>query len=135
MQISPMHFRPTARTISSIAIYKFPQKYWGFHKWGNPKWMVYNGKSQSKMDDLRIPPFIETSTYSPPFQPPQNFGLARTGSNCPQHVLLRASCDRSWFRPIPVTFTAPRKPGFIGVDSKPWENPPSMGKTMGNTLW
>ena len=28
----------------------------GFHKWGYPnKWMVYSGKSQSKMDNLRVP--------------------------------------------------------------------------------
>jgi hypothetical protein len=26
---------------------------------GSPKWLVYNGKSQSKMDDLGIPPFME----------------------------------------------------------------------------
>jgi hypothetical protein len=25
---------------------------------GIPKWMVYNGKSQSKMDDLRVPPIL-----------------------------------------------------------------------------
>jgi hypothetical protein len=24
------------------------------------KWMVYNGKSQSKMDDLKVQPFLET---------------------------------------------------------------------------
>ena len=28
---------------------------------GSPKWWVYHGKSQSKMDDLGIPPFQETS--------------------------------------------------------------------------
>ena len=28
---------------------------------GTPKWMVYTGKSQSKMDDLGVPPFQETS--------------------------------------------------------------------------
>ena len=32
----------------------------GFHKWGVPKMMVYNGKSQPKMDDLGVPPFMET---------------------------------------------------------------------------
>jgi hypothetical protein len=26
-----------------------------------PKMMVYNGKSQSKMDDLGVPPFMETT--------------------------------------------------------------------------
>ena len=30
---------------------------------GTPKYMVYSGKSQSKMDDdLGVPPFMETST-------------------------------------------------------------------------
>jgi hypothetical protein len=29
-----------------------------FHKWGYPKsWMVYNGKSEHKMDDLGVPYF------------------------------------------------------------------------------
>ena len=27
----------------------------GFHQWGYPKWMIYNGKSQQKMDDLGVP--------------------------------------------------------------------------------
>ena len=27
----------------------------------SPKWMVYNGKFQSKMDDLEVPLFQETS--------------------------------------------------------------------------
>ena len=27
------------------------------------KWMVYNGKSQSKMDDLEVPLFQETSKF------------------------------------------------------------------------
>ena len=39
----------------------------GFHKWQSPKWLVYDGKSQSKLDDLRvpflIPPFQETSIF------------------------------------------------------------------------
>ena len=35
--------------------------YGGFHKWCyHHSWMVYNEKTQSKMDDLRAPPFIET---------------------------------------------------------------------------
>lgn len=29
---------------------------------GTPKWMVYNGKS-TKIDDLEVTPFQETSTY------------------------------------------------------------------------
>ena len=29
---------------------------------GSPKWLVYNGKSQSNMDDLGIPLFWETSS-------------------------------------------------------------------------
>jgi hypothetical protein len=34
----------------------------GFHKWGHHNsWMVYHGKSQTKMDDLGVPPFQETS--------------------------------------------------------------------------
>jgi len=32
-----------------------------FHEWGFPKWLVYNGKSQSKIDDLGVPPSQETS--------------------------------------------------------------------------
>jgi hypothetical protein len=39
----------------------------GFHEWQSPKWLVYDGKSQSKMDDLRVPflvpPFLETSIF------------------------------------------------------------------------
>ena len=31
------------------------------HKWGYPKWMVYNGTSHLQMDDLGVPPFKETS--------------------------------------------------------------------------
>ena len=30
---------------------------------GIPKWMVSSGKSQSKMDNLGVPPFQETSIY------------------------------------------------------------------------
>ena len=26
---------------------------------GTPKWMVYKGKSENKMDDLRVPPFMD----------------------------------------------------------------------------
>ena len=34
----------------------------GFHKWRYPhSWMVYSGKSPSKMDDLGVPPFMESS--------------------------------------------------------------------------
>ena len=33
----------------------------GFHKWGPPKWMVYNGKSFYKMDDVGVSLFQETS--------------------------------------------------------------------------
>ena len=28
----------------------------GFQKW-EPKWIVYNGKSENKMDDVGVPPF------------------------------------------------------------------------------
>ena len=32
--------------------YHHPLEYGGFHKWGTPNsWMVYSGKSQSKMDE------------------------------------------------------------------------------------
>ena len=48
----PINFR------SSLNLYGNLQKltilwllYGGFHKWGYPKWMVYNGKSQTKMDE------------------------------------------------------------------------------------
>jgi hypothetical protein len=27
----------------------------GFHKWGYSKWLVYNRKTQTKMDDLGVP--------------------------------------------------------------------------------
>ena len=29
--------------------------YGAFHKWGAPKWLVYNGKNPTKMDDLGVP--------------------------------------------------------------------------------
>ena len=36
----------------------------GFHKWGYPNsWMIYNGKSQPKMDDLGVPLFQETPKW------------------------------------------------------------------------
>ena len=31
---------------------------------GTPKWLVYDGNSQSKLDDLGVPRFQETSKYS-----------------------------------------------------------------------
>ena len=31
---------------------------------GTPKWMVYNGKPYEQMDDLGVPLFLETPTYS-----------------------------------------------------------------------
>ena len=38
--------------------------YGGFHKWGYPlKWLVYNWKSNIKTNDLRVPPFQETTIY------------------------------------------------------------------------
>ena len=30
---------------------------------GAPKWMVYNGQSQSKMDDLGVPPYDLGNTH------------------------------------------------------------------------
>ena len=30
---------------------------------GTQKWLIYKGKSQSKMDDLRSPPFYETPMW------------------------------------------------------------------------
>ena len=35
----------------------------GFHKWGTPKWMVYNRKSQLEVDDLGEPLFQEPPIY------------------------------------------------------------------------
>ena len=35
----------------------------GVHKWGYPhSWMVYKGNSQLKMDNLGLPPFMETTS-------------------------------------------------------------------------
>ena len=31
---------------------------------GTPIWMLYKGKSQSKMDDLGVPPFMEMPIYN-----------------------------------------------------------------------
>ena len=31
---------------------------------GPPKWMVHKGKFHLEMDDLRVPPFMETPMYS-----------------------------------------------------------------------
>ena len=40
------------------------KQWYGFHRWGYlNSWMVYNGKSQSEMDALGVPPFQETSVY------------------------------------------------------------------------
>ena len=33
----------------------------GFHKWGYPKWLAYNGNIMFKIDDFGVPPFLETS--------------------------------------------------------------------------
>ena len=38
-----------SRSQTSIIIYGC------FHKWGYPKWMVYNGKKPTNMDDLGVP--------------------------------------------------------------------------------
>ena len=37
----------------------------GFHKWGCPKTLdgLFHGKSENQMDDLRVPPFVETSKW------------------------------------------------------------------------
>ena len=35
-------------------------RYGGFHTWGYPKMIGCKGKCQSKLDDLRVPPFQET---------------------------------------------------------------------------
>ena len=34
----------------------------GFHKWGSLKWLVSKG-NPIKMDDLGVPPFMETAKY------------------------------------------------------------------------
>ena len=48
-----------ARPLSSS---KTQEPKWGFfHKWGYPKWLVYNGKSLYKWDDLGVPLFQETT--------------------------------------------------------------------------
>ena len=39
---------------------KFQGCTWVFHKWGTPKWMVYN-ENPIKVDDLGVPLFWETS--------------------------------------------------------------------------
>ena len=39
----------------------FSNTYGGFHKWGYPNsWMVYKGKSHLEMDEMGVPPFMET---------------------------------------------------------------------------
>ena len=39
----------------------------GFHKGGTPKWMVYKfiRDNPIDMDDLGVPPFVETSKWGP----------------------------------------------------------------------
>ena len=37
----------------------------GFHKWRIPNsWLVYNGKTENKIDNLRVPPFQGTSIWA-----------------------------------------------------------------------
>ena len=46
------------------SIPKTSKIYGGFHQWGDPNgWMIFHGKSQSKMDELGVPPFHDTSIY------------------------------------------------------------------------
>ena len=46
---------------SYVAVYQ--RVYGGFHKWGYPqaRWMVYFMENPINMNDLRVPPFQETS--------------------------------------------------------------------------
>ena len=51
------------RTVGNLGIMKKTSSmpYGGFHKWGYPNsWMVYKGKAHLQMDDLGVPPFMET---------------------------------------------------------------------------
>ena len=56
----------------------------GFPKWGTPKWMVYQG-NPIKMDDLGVPPFIESLIYllsnqwMPGLSRPKSLWESRTG--------------------------------------------------------
>ena len=53
---------PGPAATSLVSKMWFVSSYGGFHKWWYPNsWMVYNGKSENKMDDLGVPPFQETS--------------------------------------------------------------------------
>jgi hypothetical protein len=59
LTINNLLFLKDSASLSALVILE------GFHKWGIPSsWMVYNGKSENKMDDLGVPPFLETSIYS-----------------------------------------------------------------------
>ena len=47
---------------------------------GTPKWMVYM-ENPTKMDDLGVPPFKETSFYLPDIKPPfTDLHFSRGGS-------------------------------------------------------
>ena len=71
-----------------------PTSYGDFQKWGYPNsWIVYKGKSQSKMDDLGVPPSFRT----PPYIYLHLCGLNSTLSWLKQsfvfHVVLRSPAE------------------------------------------
>ena len=71
-----------------------PGRYGGFHKWGTPKWMVYRGKPQLKMDELGVPLFEETPIWwlymviiwwlYGDYMIPMALSFTRTSTNTPQ---------------------------------------------------
>ena len=92
---------------------------------GTQKWLVYNGKSQSTMDDLVVPLFQETST-----------------SPCAAQISAR--------RFNPCQPTIPSYPKYLAIQQKfrghPWTPGhhfgrqthlfgPGMDVTSGNSIW
>ena len=91
---------------------------------GTPKWLVCKGKSmkirksQSKMDDLGVPPVVETlpQFVSPPTP---STGTRRFGP-CHEHVPLAACASRPGGRAmVPQVPEGARKNGLVSH----WDDP------------
>ena len=53
---------PSGKPVLNLTQPVWNGRYGGFHRWGYPKWLVYNG-NPIKMDDLGVPLFQKTSIY------------------------------------------------------------------------
>ena len=103
-----------------------------FHKWGYPKWLVYNGKSLYKWDDLGVPLFQETTMCLKSLPLKKNCSWFRMWRSRMVHIEVPDSATdlsgSGTFAPGSKGVGAPRWSGWVAdVGSWFWLLPRSQG--------